>query len=84
MPTKQQQNLIDRIAKTPEDDDRVAAASLSCSLGKGEGDEWSDVDILALVREAKAPEVSATTTPLIPMQSLKPSLFSTLGRRCRP
>ncbi|MFZ1992397.1 MAG: hypothetical protein WAW96_21795 [Alphaproteobacteria bacterium] len=57
MPTEKQQILIDKIAARLERDDRIAAAWLSGSLGSGQGDEWSDVDVLALVRNASAAEV---------------------------
>lgn len=57
MPTKQQQDLIDKITKSLESDDRIAAAWLSGSLGGGQGDEWSDVDVLALARGASALDV---------------------------
>jgi predicted nucleotidyltransferase len=54
-----QQELIDAISGVLEADERIGAAWLAGSLGKGGGDEWSDVDVLALATGAPVPEVSA-------------------------
>jgi predicted nucleotidyltransferase len=35
-----------------EDDDRIAAVLLEGSLGRGDGDEWSDLDIVVVVEDA--------------------------------
>ncbi len=45
-PTETQQRLIDRIASVLEADAQISGAWLSGSLGKGAGDEFSDVDVL--------------------------------------
>ena len=57
MPTEQQQSLIDNIAGALGRDELVAALWLSGSLGSGQGDAWSDVDVLALVRGVGALDV---------------------------
>ncbi|HUO89118.1 MAG TPA: hypothetical protein VMU08_08085 [Rhizomicrobium sp.] len=59
MPTAQQAALIDRIKRVLEADARIEAAWLAGSLGKGKGDRFSDVDVLALCTDGKAGEVSA-------------------------
>ena len=46
MPTTAQQQLIKRIAAVLEADAQISGAWLSGSLGKGAGDEFSDVDVL--------------------------------------
>jgi len=51
MPTPAQAALIEAIHRTLEADERIEAAWLSGSFGKGEADELSDVDVLLLVRE---------------------------------
>jgi hypothetical protein len=57
--TPAQQGLIDAISGALVADERIGAAWLAGSLGKGGGDFWSDVDVLALVTEAPVPEVSS-------------------------
>ncbi len=59
MPTPEQRTLIEAISGLLESEPRIEAAWLSGSLGKGEGDEFSDVDVLALAGDAPVPEVSA-------------------------
>jgi len=59
MPTAEQQHLIDVLTRLIEVDPRVEAAWLAGSLGKGGGDEFSDVDLLLLVPENGAAAVSA-------------------------
>lgn len=51
MTTPDQQHLIDRITRRLEADPRVESAWLIGSLGAGDGDAWSDVDILACAAE---------------------------------
>jgi predicted nucleotidyltransferase len=50
MPTAAQQSLIEAITRALERDSRVESAWLSGSLGRGAGDEFSDVDIVAVVQ----------------------------------
>jgi len=72
-PTVEQQALIDRISALLRDEPRVGAAWLSGSLGKGQGDAFSDVDFLAAVPDGAAAAVSAdlaqrlssVTTPVL-------------------
>jgi len=59
MPTAEQQSLIDTLSQFVEAEPRVEAAWLAGSLGKGAGDEFSDVDLLLLVAEGAAAAVSA-------------------------
>lgn len=58
-PTTQQRSLIERIEALLRSEPRVSAAYLSGSLGKGQGDAFSDVDILAFVPDGSASAVSA-------------------------
>ena len=58
MPTMAQQNLIDGIFQVLKADTRVQAAWLSGSLGRGEGDEYSDVDVLVLVADGMLAETA--------------------------
>lgn len=68
-----QQNLLDRIHHVLLSDYRIKVASLGGSLGRGEGDEFSDVDIFAFVETGSAPAVAAAiggriteiTTPVL-------------------
>jgi len=60
MPTAEQQNLIDKIADFLREEPRIAAAWLAGSLGRGEGDAFSDVDMLALADDGTAAEVSTS------------------------
>ncbi|MEI9965706.1 MAG: hypothetical protein WDM92_14535 [Caulobacteraceae bacterium] len=59
MPTPDQQALIEAISHRLQAEPRVQAAWLAGSLGKGEGDAFSDVDVLALVGEGPVGAVSA-------------------------
>lgn len=45
------QPLIDRITDVLAEDERIVSAWLSGSLGRGEGDAWSDVDVTCVVEE---------------------------------
>jgi predicted nucleotidyltransferase len=76
MPTAQQSALIDRIKRVLEADARIDAVWLSGSLGKGKGDEFSDVDILALCAEGRAGEISAAYAD--PSTIAKPALVNLL------
>lgn len=60
MATPAQQSLIDRIRLVLEKDARVEALWLSGSLGRREGDAFSDVDMLVLCADGKGQEVSAS------------------------
>jgi hypothetical protein len=51
MPTPDQQTLIDRIKDVFLADERIDAAALSGSIGRGVDDAWSDVDVVAAVHE---------------------------------
>jgi predicted nucleotidyltransferase len=57
-PTVEQQTLIDRISAMLHDEPRVGATWLSGSLGKGQGDAFSDVDVLVAVPDGAAAAVS--------------------------
>jgi predicted nucleotidyltransferase len=59
MPTPDQQHLIDEIARRLDAEPGVEALWLAGSLGKGQGDAFSDVDLLVLVADGAAAEVSA-------------------------
>jgi predicted nucleotidyltransferase len=59
MPTTDQQHLIDEIARRLDAEPTVEALWLAGSLGKGQGDAFSDVDLLVLVADGPAGEVSA-------------------------
>ena len=51
MPTAAQTALIERLRAVLTADERIESAWLSGSLGKGAGDEWSDVDVTCVVAE---------------------------------
>jgi predicted nucleotidyltransferase len=59
MTTAAQDTLIERIVALLERDKRIAAAWLAGSIGRGEEDEWSDVDVVALVT-GNAAEIGRT------------------------
>ncbi len=59
MTTRAQQALVDGLEKLLRSESRVEAAWLAGSLGRGRGDEYSDVDTLALASDGMAAEVSA-------------------------
>src|SRR6185437_411765 len=59
MTTRAQQALVDGLEKLLRSESRVEAAWLAGSLGRGRGDEYSDVDTLALTSDGMAAEVSA-------------------------
>lgn len=58
-PTAEQRALIEGIQKLLRSEPRIGAAYLSGSLGKGQGDAFSDVDILAIVPDGVSAAVSA-------------------------
>jgi predicted nucleotidyltransferase len=60
MVTASQQKLIDEIGKLLGEEGRVEAAWLAGSLGRGQGDSFSDVDLLVLVEDGTLIEVSST------------------------
>lgn len=60
MLTKQQDDLVGAIRQTLAGDDRIKAAWLTGSLGRGHGDRWSDVDVLALVAGDRPEAVAAS------------------------
>jgi predicted nucleotidyltransferase len=55
--TEDQQELLDAIRRVLESDAQIEAAWLAGSLGRGGGDAFSDVDVLALVAEGSAADV---------------------------
>lgn len=57
--TPVQQDLVDRAKSHLHSDERIHALWLAGSLGRGKGDEWSDVDLLACCEEGSRAEVSA-------------------------
>jgi hypothetical protein len=59
MPTADQQHLIDAIARRLDAEPAVEGLWLAGSLGKGQGDAFSDVDLLVLVADGVAAEGSA-------------------------
>src|ERR1700761_6490754 len=56
--TPEQQALADGVARLLQSEPRIEAAWLAGSLGKGEGDAFSDVDILALAVDGAAIEAA--------------------------
>jgi len=59
MPTPDQQRLIDRVAAHLDADAGVEALWVAGSLGKGQGDAFSDIDLLVLAADGQAGELSA-------------------------
>ena len=56
--TPQQQSLVDTIRGVLEADAEIEAAWLAGSLGRGGGDAYSDIDILALAKEGTVAAVA--------------------------
>ena len=54
LPTPEHQALVDAIVRALAADPEIEAAWLGGSLGRGVGDEFSDVDVVALVANAPA------------------------------
>lgn len=59
MTTPTQQHVIDAILAAVRDDARIESLWLSGSLATGHGDEWSDVDLVAVVGSGDPPEAVA-------------------------
>ena len=59
MPSPEQRRLIDEIARRLDTEPDVEALWLAGSLGKGQGDAFSDVDLLVLTADGAAADVSA-------------------------
>ncbi len=66
MPTAEQQALINGLTRVLEAEPAVEAAWLAGSLGLGQGDVFSDVDVLALASDGRAEDVSASLTAKLP------------------
>jgi hypothetical protein len=58
-------SLLARIIAALEADQRVAAAWLTGSLGKGNADEWSDIDLWIGVDDVALSDVLATQTQIV-------------------
>ncbi|CAA9583926.1 MAG: hypothetical protein AVDCRST_MAG19-4424 [uncultured Thermomicrobiales bacterium] len=54
---EERDRLLDRLVASLERDERVVAAWLSGSLGRGTADAWSDVDVWVVVADAEAANV---------------------------
>jgi predicted nucleotidyltransferase len=52
--------LLQRVKALLEGDQRVVAAWLHGSLGRGDGDLWSDLDVWVVVSDERIEEISAT------------------------
>ncbi len=74
-PTETQQRLIDRIASILESDAQISGAWLSGSLGKGAGDELSDVDVLVATVNDPA---DAAARYLAHVESIAPTVIAKL------
>lgn len=59
VPTPAQQDLIDAARRALEGDPGIESVWLSGSLASGEGDQWSDVDLVAVTAEGGLPGVVA-------------------------
>ena len=53
--TQSQRALVERLRQVLDEDERVESAWLSGSYGRGIGDVWSDIDIVAVVDEDDRP-----------------------------
>lgn len=53
--TAAQRDLLERLREVLTADERVESAWLSGSFGRGAGDAWSDIDVLAVVDEEDLP-----------------------------
>jgi predicted nucleotidyltransferase len=58
--TSEQQSLVDAISDVLQRDGRIEAAWLAGSLGRNEGDAFSDVDVVVLCPDGMATEIAAT------------------------
>lgn len=60
MTTTAQQSLIDAISEALCREDRITAAWLAGSLGRNQGDAFSDVDVVVLCQDGTASEIAST------------------------
>ncbi|WP_374655707.1 hypothetical protein [Phenylobacterium sp.] len=74
--TAEQQALLDRLTAALASEPRVQAAWLSGSLGRGEGDAWSDVDLTVLVAQDDLAQVIAAFRA--PRPDMPPVVFGQL------
>ena len=56
---QERDTLLTRAKMLVEQDDRVCAAWLFGSLGRGDADEWSDIDLFVVIHEAQFEEIVA-------------------------
>ena len=86
-PTDSQRALVRQLAKALASDVRIEAAWLSGSFGRGEGDAWSDVDVIAVVdeqdRAACLAEYAGPRNPVGETVLLLP-LFGRIAHAVRP
>jgi len=80
-PTPQQQELIERLRDLLQSEPRVGAAFLSGSLGKGQGDAYSDVDLLVVVPDGAAAGISADLARRLPEVATPVLVNSLFGGR---
>jgi hypothetical protein len=52
-------DLVDRIREVTEPDEAVTAVILCGSLGRGDADAWSDIDVVVFVDDERLPSVVA-------------------------
>jgi hypothetical protein len=57
---EERDTLLERVARLLKSDERIAAAWLYGSLGRGDGDEWSDVDLWVVVGDDQIAELNET------------------------
>jgi predicted nucleotidyltransferase len=75
--TVEQHQLIDQVARLLEREANVEAVWLAGSLGAGRGDEFSDVDLVALAKDGLVGEVSARLATII-AGAVQPVLLNSL------
>lgn len=80
-PTDDQAALIASVGAFLADELEVEAAWLSGSLGKGQGDAYSDIDVLVLVAPGAAPAVSARIAGKLPVVARAVLVNSLFGGR---
>lgn len=79
-----QARLLARAEAEAEADGAIAGAAFTGSLATGDGDRWSDTDLVLAVRGELAPVVSQWTRWLYrELGALDPPLRLVLGGRCR-
>lgn len=76
-PTAEQQQLIEALRGLLLAETQVEALWLAGSLGKGEGDEYSDVDLLVLTADGAAAELSRRLAARLP-EVVEPVLVNRL------